>query len=59
MQRCNRRKVRPGRVMMEVYRRNLERMRALSDNSLADRTVSKHLIGPAEKLFIALHYGIV
>jgi phytoene synthase len=59
MQRCNRRKVRPARVMMEVYRRNLERMRALSDNSLADRTVSKHLIGPAEKLTIALRYGFV
>jgi hypothetical protein len=34
-------------------------MQALSDNSLADRTVSKRLVGPAEKLTIALRYGFV
>jgi presqualene diphosphate synthase len=45
--------------MMEVYRRNLERMQALTDAALADRTVSKRLVGRTEKLRIALRYGFV
>jgi presqualene diphosphate synthase len=57
--RCDRRKVRPARIMMEVYRRNLERMQALSDAALADRTVSKRLVGRVEKLGVALRYGLV
>jgi phytoene synthase len=59
MRQCDRRQIRPARIMMEVYRRNLERMRALSDAEIADRTVSKRLVGRAEKLRIALRYGIV
>jgi presqualene diphosphate synthase len=59
MRQCDRRKVRPARVMMEVYRRNLERMQALPDAALADRTVSKRLVGRTEKLLIALRYGLV
>lgn len=58
MQHCDRRRIRPARIMMEVYRLNLERMQALNDESLAERTVSKRLVGPAEKLLIALRYGI-
>jgi hypothetical protein len=45
--------------MMEVYRRNLERMQALSDAELADRTLSKRLVGRSEKLRIALRYGFL
>jgi phytoene synthase len=56
---CHRRRIRPARVMMEVYRRNLARMQALSDEALADRTVSKRLVGRAEKLRIALRYGFL
>jgi len=59
MRRCDRRRIRPARIMMEVYRRNLERMQALSDEALADRTVSKRLVGRGEKLRIALRYGLV
>ena len=59
MAHCDRRRIRPARVMMEVYRRNLARMQALSDDALADRTVSKRLVGGAEKLRIALRYGVV
>jgi phytoene synthase len=59
LQQCERRKVRPARIMMEVYRRNLERMQALSDAELADRTLSKRLVGRTEKLRIALRYGFV
>jgi phytoene synthase len=59
LRQCERRKVRPARIMMEVYRRNLERMQALSDAELADRTLSKRLVGRTEKLRIALRYGFV
>jgi squalene synthase HpnD len=59
MRRCDRRRIRPARIMMEVYRRNLERMQALSDEALADRDVSKRLVGSGEKLRIALRYGLV
>jgi phytoene synthase len=56
--RCDRRKMRPARIMMEVYRLNLERMQALADTALAEAAVSKRLVGKAEKLLIALRYGI-
>jgi presqualene diphosphate synthase len=59
MRQCDRRQIRPARIMMEIYRRNLERMQALSDTEIADRTVSKRLVGRAEKLRIALRYGLV
>ena len=59
MESCDRRLIRPARIMMEVYRRNLERMQGLSDGELADRTVSKRLVGKAEKLTIALRYGFL
>jgi presqualene diphosphate synthase len=59
MRHCDRRNIRPARIMMEVYRRNLERMQALTDGALADRTVSKRLVGRSEKLRIALRYGFV
>jgi squalene synthase HpnD len=59
MQQCGRHRIRPARIMMEVYRRNLERMQALTDRALADRAVSKRLVGRTEKLRIALRYGIV
>lgn len=56
---CDRWRIRPARIMMEVYRRNLERMQALGDDALADRNVSKRLVGRSEKLRIALRYGLV
>jgi phytoene synthase len=59
MRRCDRRRIRPARIMMEVYRRNLERMQALNDEALADATVSKRLVGRGEKLRIALRYGLL
>ncbi len=58
MERCDRRKVRPARIMMEVYRLNLQRMRGLPDHALAEAAVSKRLVSSAEKLLIALRYGI-
>lgn len=58
IERCDRRKMRPARIMMEVYRLNLERMQALADTALAEAAVSKRLVGKAEKLLIALRYGI-
>lgn len=59
MRHCDRRRIRPARIMMEVYRRNLERMQALGDEALADRGVSKRLVGSGEKLRIALRYGLL
>ena len=44
--------------MMEVYRRNLMRMVALSDSAIADPSVSKRLVGKTEMLAIALRYGL-
>ena len=55
---CNRRKMRPARIMLEVYRRNLSRMIALSDSDLASPNVSKRLVGKPEKILIALRHGI-
>jgi phytoene synthase len=56
--RCDRRAMRPARIMMEVYRRNLARMMALSDGAIADPAVSKRLVGKTEMLAIALRYGL-
>ena len=56
--RCDRRAMRPARIMMEVYRRNLMRMVALSDSAIADPSVSKRLVGKTEMLAIALRYGL-
>lgn len=55
---CDRRKMRPARIMMEGYRLNLARMRALNDQALADPTVSKRRVGKAEKLLIALRHAV-
>lgn len=56
---CNRRKMRPARIMLEVYRRNLTRMMALSDDDLANPDFSKRLVGKAEKIMIALRHAIL
>ena len=58
LSKCNRRKMRPARIMLEVYQRNLQRMSDLSDAQLADPAVSKRLVGKAEKIIIALRHGI-
>jgi presqualene diphosphate synthase len=58
LQRCDRRAMRPARIMMEVYRRNLMRMMALSDSAIADPAASKRLVGKTEMLAIALRYGL-
>jgi len=58
LKRCDRRAMRPARIMMEVYRRNLLRMMALSDSAVADPAVSKRLVGKTEMLAIALRYGL-
>lgn len=55
---CDRRRMRPARIMMEGYRLNLERMRALDDRALADPAVSKRLVGKGEKLLIALRNAV-
>ena len=49
--------MRPARIMKAVYQRNLERMMALSDTTLADAKVSKRLVGSKEKLLIAVRHG--
>jgi presqualene diphosphate synthase len=56
--RCDRHAMRPARIMMEVYRRNLMRMMALPDRAIADPSMSKRLVGKAEMLAIALRYGL-
>ncbi len=57
MQLCRKDVMRPARIMKAVYQRNLERMIAMSDSSLADPAVSKRLVGGKEKLLIALKHG--
>lgn len=57
--RCDRRRMRPARIMMEVYRRNLDRMMALTDQQLADPAQSKRLVSKLEKIRIALRYGLL
>ncbi|MGF7162312.1 phytoene synthase [Rhodoligotrophos appendicifer] len=56
---CNYRKMRPARIMMEVYRRDFDRMRALSDADLVDPAISKRLVSKGEKLLIALRYAVL
>jgi len=55
---CDAAKVRPARIMAEVYRLNLKRMMALDDAAIADPHRSKRLVGKWTKLAIALRYGI-
>jgi len=55
---CSRRRMRPARIMLEVYRRNLMRMMALSDDDLANPDFSKRLVGKPEKIMIALRHAI-
>ena len=55
---CDPAKVRPARIMAEVYRLNLKRMLALGDAAIADPQVSKRRVGKWTKLAIALRYGI-
>ncbi len=56
---CDRSKMRPARIMLEVYKRNLQRMMALSDAEIADPAQSRRLVSKPEKLFIALRYGLL
>ncbi len=56
---CDRRKMRPARIMLEVYRRNLQRMIAMNDADLVNPKASKRLVGKAEKILIALRHGIL
>ena len=57
--RCNRRKMAPARIMLEVYERVLMRMMALSDDGLRRPDCGKQLVGRGEKLAIALRYGFL
>jgi presqualene diphosphate synthase len=52
---CDRRQVRPAMVMMEVYRRTLERLNGRGWGRWAE-PVS---ITPVEKLWVALRYGMI
>lgn len=54
---CNPKAMKPARIMLEVYRANLERMRALSDSEIANPLVSKRLVSKPKKMWIALRYG--
>ncbi len=58
MQACDPKAMKAARIMLDVYKANLERMRALSDGEIADPNVSKRLVGKGEKLLIALRQGI-
>jgi phytoene synthase len=55
---CDRAKMRPAVVMMMVYRRHLERLRANGWNPLPPRTGLARAGAKIEKLWIALHYGL-
>ncbi len=55
---CEPEAAKPARIMLEVYRANLERMRALSDREIADPLVSKRLVSKAGKLWIAFRHGL-
>lgn len=52
---CDRRRVRPARIMMEVYRRTFERLRRRGWQRWAEPV----RVSPAEKLWVALRYGAV
>jgi phytoene synthase len=55
---CDRAKMRPAVVMMMVYRRHLERLRANGWKPLPPRTGFARAGAKIEKLWIALHYGL-
>jgi len=54
---CRKDVMRPARIMKAVYQRNLERMMTMPDESLADPSISKRLVGSKEKLLIAVRHG--
>ncbi|MEM7425029.1 MAG: presqualene diphosphate synthase HpnD [Pseudomonadota bacterium] len=58
MEACDPDAMKPARIMLEVYKANLERMRTLSDREIADPDVSMRLVGKGEKLMIALRHGL-
>ncbi|MGE3474843.1 MAG: presqualene diphosphate synthase HpnD [Rhodospirillaceae bacterium] len=55
---CDRTKMRPAVVMMMVYRRHLDRLRANAWRPLPPRTGLARAGAKIEKLWIALHYGL-
>lgn len=55
---CDRAKMRPAMVMMVVYRRHLDRLRANGWHPLPPRTGFDRARAKIEKLWIALHYGL-
>lgn len=55
---CDRAKMRPAVVMMMVYRRHLDRLRANGWRPLPPRTALGRARASVEKLWIALHYGL-
>ncbi len=55
---CDRAKMRPAVVMMMVYRRHLDRLRANSWRPLPPRSGLARAGAKIEKLWIALHYGL-
>ncbi len=55
---CDRAKMRPAVVMMMVYRRHLDRLRANQWRPLPPRTGLARARAKIEKLWIALHYGL-
>lgn len=55
---CDRAKMRPAVVMMMVYRRHLDRLRANGWRPLPPRTGFARARAKIEKLWIALHYGL-
>lgn len=60
MAKCARDKMRPARIMMEVYRRNLDRMVARATHDLPKPPSEGslgHYLHKAEKLLIAARYG--
>ncbi len=58
MEACDPKAMKAARIMLEVYKANLERMRTLSDREIADRKFSMRLVGKGEKLMIALRHGL-
>lgn len=55
---CDKKSVRPSRIMLEVYRRNFDRMTGLTDAQIRDPAVSKRLVGKTEKILITLRHGL-
>jgi hypothetical protein len=52
---CERRDVRPATVMMEVYRRTLQRLNARGWRRWAEPVT----LPPREKLWVALRHGVL